>query len=60
MTIFKNIKDGKFYAILYKSVSGKKVYTAVPYGHTDKTISNCDLSEFVIETIKYGGRGSFL
>ena len=60
MTIFKNIKNGKFYAILYKDVSGVKVYTAVPYGHTSKTISNCDLKDFVIETIKYGGRGSFL
>ncbi len=60
MTIFKNVKNGKLYAILYKEKNGAKKYTAVPYGHSDVVISDCDLKEFIIETIKNGGTGSFL
>ena len=60
MTIFKNINDGRLYAILYKDKNGVRKHTAVPYGHSNSIISDCDLKDFVIETIKNGGSGSFL
>lgn len=44
MKIFKNTKDKKLYTLTELKPG---VYTAIPIDKENKTISNCELSDFV-------------
>lgn len=58
MTIFKNSKDGKLYAIQLKEIDGVNKYTAIPIGHDGKAINDCDVKDFSIHNNKNGKRNS--
>ncbi len=58
MTIFKNSKDGKLYAIQVKKVDGINKHTAIPIGHNGKSIQDCDVKEFSIQNNKSGNKNS--
>jgi hypothetical protein len=61
MTIFKNRNDGKLYSIILTEKDGIKKYTAIPFNHSSKPISDCDIKDFSIHSINGGTKnGSFL
>jgi len=58
MTIFKNKIDGKLYSIILIEKNGIKKYTAIPFRHSGRPISDCSLKDFSIDSIKTGIRSS--
>jgi hypothetical protein len=58
MTIFRYSKDGKLYSIIQTDKDGVKRYTAVPYGHSSNPITDCDIKDFSIQSIKNNNRNS--